>query len=139
MAKIHARDCPNCGKNFKPPKNDQKYCTEVCGHEFRAKTHRAEISQLLAEGKIPSTRHQSLLSGSQFYFTGRTCRNGHRDVYLAHNKCCFSCQQISRRKRHSQKSRPRNEHKPVKIQSVQTASTWLHILPNWQPIIVERV
>lgn len=135
MAKIHARDCPNCGKNFKPPKNEQKYCSIPCGHEGQSKEFRAKIQAIIDAGEMPQTRLSAVKAGAKFY-QGKECLKGHIGI---RNTTCGMCVFCMKDKHARQRMNKTKQAPSVsETASLITSPYWLHILPTWQPVIVER-
>mgnify|MGYP003652670588 CR=1 FL=1 len=131
--------CVHCGTTRETPTRRQRYCSTECATEAKADKYRAEINKLMAEGQIPTTRLEASFLGAKYYFTGKPCRNGHIDIHIANTSKCFICTRIKKRK-DSEKRRLAGSKKSVTVvsESVQTNTTWLHILPDWSPVVVAR-
>lgn len=131
--------CKRCGAPFKSLKRVHVFCALHCAQEWKADQYRAEINQLMAEGKIPKTRMEASFMGAKFYFTGQPCQKGHLDVRLTHSKNCVICTRIKhRRDNENRRLAKGGKQVTVVVEPVQTSPLWLHILPDWQPVIVER-
>ena len=132
--------CVRCGTTRKTTERRQKYCGLECAQEAKADKYRAEINKLMSEGKIPATRLEASFAGAKFYFTGQPCGNGHIDVRTTSTKNCVVCSRDKHRRDNALKAGKReSQAKPVKVsESVQTNTTWLHILSDWRPVVVAR-
>ena len=134
------RTCGRCAKEYKTTERRQKYCGSGCAQETKADKYRAEINKLMSEGKIPATRLEASFMGAKFYCTGLACGNGHIDVRTTSTKNCVVCSRDRHRRDNALKAGKReSQAKPVKVsESVQTNTTWLHILSDWRPVVVAR-
>jgi hypothetical protein len=132
--------CVRCGKKRDTTERRQKFCGTECAQEAKSDKYRAEINALMAEGKIPATRLEASFMGAKFYCTGLPCGNGHIDVRTTSTKNCVVCSRDKHRRDNALKAGKReSQAKPAKVsESVQTNAVWLHILPNWQAVVVQR-
>ena len=130
--------CVRCGTTRKTTERRRKYCGAECAQEAKADKYRAEINKLMSEGKIPATRLEASFMGAKFYYTGQPCQKGHLDVRLTHSKNCIICTRIKHRKDNENKRLAKGNKQVVVVESVQTNTTWLHILSDWRPVVVAR-
>lgn len=136
------RNCKRCGTEFKSLKRVHVFCALHCAQEWKAEQYRDEINRLMAEGQIPATRMEASFMGAKFYFTGQPCQKGHLDVRLTHSKNCVVCTRIKHGKDNEHR-RLAKAKKPEAVaiapnESLLTSPVWLHILPNWQAVVVQR-
>lgn len=140
IAKPVERTCKRCSKDFPALDRRQKYCGPECASEAKADKYRAEINALIAAGKVPSSRLEASFMGAKFYFTGQPCGNGHIDVRTTNTKNCVICSRDKNRRDNALNARKReSQARPAKVsESVQTSAVWLHILPDWRAVVVQR-
>lgn len=127
--------CPGCGKLFQPPKKVSKYCTAECAHQYQHKAFQAMVERLIQQG-LPDSAPAARMVGSEYYFTGVPCGRGHVTVRKVVNNICVDCH----REKHQRECRERKAARIPKErnESLATVSIWLHILPDWRPVVVQR-
>ena len=136
MRKCATIPCLNCGEPFLQKRKINKFCGIVCANQLKHKLFRAELQAALDSGTLPTNKKEAQLIGAKF-FLAKPCGKGHVGVRNTAGSTCVDCE----REKHARDNADRKAAKlplPVVSQSLLTSPLFLHILPTWQPLIVER-
>jgi len=136
MRKCATIPCLNCGQPFPQKRSVNKFCGVPCSNQLKHKQFRAELQAALDSGTLPTSKKEAQLIGSKF-FLAKSCKKGHIGVRNAAGGTCVDCE----REKHAKDNADRKAARlpaPAVWQSLQTSPLWLHILPNWQPVVVQR-
>lgn len=127
--------CLCCKKEFKPVKAGMKFCSVACSNQHKNNEYRRVIHEMIEAGTAPTSSKEATLRGLYFY-VGVPCFRGHVGFRKARDNGCIDC---IREKHKREAAERKDQRKPTPVESMQTVSTWLHILPNWTAVVVERV
>ena len=136
---ITPKICAGCGIQFQPERSASKYHDAECS--TKAQSARFKVARDLIRARdLPKSAPEARKLNSSHY-QGPRCKNGHEGIRKTKTNECIDCRVDHLRrdcKKRSQGRVRRVKKEPVfkPVASLQTVSTWLHILPNWQPVVV---
>ena len=136
MRKCATIPCLNCGQPFLQKRTVNKFCGVICSNQLKHKQFRAELQAALDSGAMPTSKKEAQLIGSKFFLT-KPCNKGHIGVRNTAGGTCVDCEREKHTKGNADRKLARLPA-PTVSQSLLTSPLWLHILPTWQPVIVER-
>ena len=136
--------CAHCKTEFPPPNARSVYCTPECSALGKTEAFRVLRESLRARiDTLPTSRAAAKAAGEPAYYTGRKCPRGHIGIRNTASKGCLDCISIRRKAqaKYRQATRVREKARMVKEKQarptpqLRIGSVWLHILPDWRPVV----